>query len=538
MNKRPAKGSCALIAVLLAACGGGGGRAPAIGTPQGGGGGGSSAWVPNQFQAAATFKDMCSNPRSGIDPSTGSSFPDLPGSGLDENNWLRSWSNDTYLWYSEIVDVNPAAYFNPVTYFNQLKTFAQSSPGVPKDKFHFTYDSAAWVALSQSGVSVGYGVTWASLAAAPPRDVAVAYAEPNTPAGNAGLAHGDRIVTIDGWDVVNDNSSAAVAAINAGLFPGRVGEVHEFEVLDLETATTRIVDLTAGNVTSTPVQLASTVMSPGGATVGYLLFNDHLATAEQALIDAVDSFAAVPGGIDDLVIDLRYNGGGYLVVASQLAYMIAGSAPTLGRNFESTSFNDKHTTANPVTGGAIVPLPFVGETVGLSAPVTNPPTQLPSLNLSRVFVLTGGSTCSASEAIINGLRGVGIEVVQIGETTCGKPYGFYPTDNCGTTYFTVQFKGVNDAGFGDYTDGFTPSGSSSSTDTSPPGCLVSDDYDHRLGDADEARLATALFYRDTGFCPGTPLSPKTSGLSKVAPLTTVEPIIVKPEALRNRIMRY
>ena len=48
-----------------------------------------------------------------------------------------------------------------------------------------------------------------------------------------------------------------------------------------------------------------------------------------------------------------------------------------------------------------------------------------------------------------------MQVVQIGATTCGKPYGFYPTDNCGTTYFTIQFRGVNAAGFGDYPDGFS-----------------------------------------------------------------------------------
>ena len=56
-------------------------------------------------------------------------------------------------------------------------------------------------------------------------------------------------------------------------------------------------------------------------------------------------------------------------------------------------------------------------------------------------------TCSASEAIINGLRGVNVQVIQIGSITCGKPYGFYSQDNCGTTYFSIQFKGVNAAGF-------------------------------------------------------------------------------------------
>jgi hypothetical protein len=268
------------------------------------------------------------------------------------------------------------------------------------------------------------------------------------------------------------------------------------------------------------------------------LFNDHLATAEQALIDAVATLAGTPGGIDDLVIDLRYNGGGYLVIASQLAYMIAGSAPTVGRTFERTSFNDKYPTTNPVTGNAIEPLPFVGETVGLSVPPTTPPTLLPTLGLSRVFVLTGGATCSASEALINGLRGIGIEVIQIGATTCGKPYGFYPTDNCGTTFFTVQLRGENDAGFGDYTNGFSPSGSSSSTATSPPGCVVPDDFEHRFGDPAEARLATALYYRDNAACPAAPFSPKPSGLTKLVSGPAEEPIIVKSEGLKNRIMNY
>ena len=93
------------------------------------------------------------------------------------------------------------------------------------------------------------------------------------------------------------------------------------------------------------------------------------------------------------------------------------------------------------------------------------------MNLSRVYVLTGGTTCSASESIINGLRGVDVEVIQIGSTTCGKPYGFYPEDNCGTTYFSIQFKGVNAAGFGDYADGFSPSNTSGAAARRVPGLL-------------------------------------------------------------------
>jgi hypothetical protein len=124
---------------------------------------------------------------------------------------------------------------------------------------------------------------------------------------------------------------------------------------------------------------------------------------------------------------------------------------------------------------------------------------LPTLDLQRVFVLAGRGTCSASEAIINGLRGVGVEVILIGEQTCGKPYGFYDTPNCGTTYFTIQFKGVNDKGFGEYSDGFVPN-EYDDTYALVKGCEVSDDFSHALGDAGERRLAAALNYVDSGSC--------------------------------------
>ena len=128
-------------------------------------------------------------------------------------------------------------------------------------------------------------------------------------------------------------------------------------------------------------------------------------------------------------------------------------------------------------------------------------TPLPTLDLPRVFVLTGPGTCSASESVLNSLDGVGVQVIQVGATTCGKPYGFYPEDNCGITYFSIQFKGVNAKGFGDYADGFVPAA------TAPvagfTGCVMADDFTHPLGDPGENRLETALNYSMTGSC-GTP----------------------------------
>ena len=129
---------------------------------------------------------------------------------------------------------------------------------------------------------------------------------------------------------------------------------------------------------------------------------------------------------------------------------------------------------------------------------------MPTLNLPRVFVLTGPSTCSASESIINSLEGVNVQVIQIGSTTCGKPYGFFPQDNCAVTYFSIEFQGVNAKNFGAYTDGFTPANTPTVQGVSVPGCSVADDFAHALGDSAEGLLASALVYQSTGLCPVAP----------------------------------
>jgi carboxyl-terminal processing protease len=206
-------------------------------------------------------------------------------------------------------------------------------------------------------------------------------------------------------------------------------------------------------------------------------------------------------------------------LAAQIAYMLAGTQSNDGINpriFETSQFNDKYPSTNPVTGQAITPTPFINETIGWQNLAEGLP--LPALNLSRVFVLTGSSTCSASEAIINGLRGIDINVIQIGSITCGKPYGFYGTDNCGNTYFTIQLKGVNEKGFGEYADGFKAANSNEQYGVSLPGCSVGDDFEHLLGDPLEARFKAALDYRDFQTCPNPPpfgVSPL--GVSKAAP---------------------
>jgi C-terminal processing protease CtpA/Prc len=491
---------------------------------------GQTSWTAGVFQPASTFAAQCATPRAGTDPTTGKAYPDKPGSTLTQNNWLRSWTRDLYLWYREVPDLNPASYAT-ADYFNLLKTSATTASGNPKDKFHFTYPTDQWVALSQSGVEAGYGAQWVVVSSRPPRQVVVAYTEPNSPAtaASANLARGAQVLTVDGVDLVNATDSTSINTLNAGLFPSAPGASHSFSILDLGAATPRTVTMVAANVTSTPVQNVETIGTRAG-TVGYMLFNDHIATAEQQLVSA---FSQLQGaGVSDLVLDIRYNGGGYLDIASEVAYMIAGPGPTTGQGFEKTVFNDKYATTDPVTGERLAPIPFHGTSQGFSGPKDQP---LPTLSLPRVFVLSSPNTCSASEAIINGLRGVGVQVIQIGTTTCGKPYGFYPADNCGTTYFSIEFQGVNAQGFGDYPDGFSPANTVSSPGVALPGCSVGDDFGHELGDREEGRLAAALAYRLDQGCPAAATASRNADLVRGASAT--DGLAHKSPWRENRILR-
>jgi C-terminal processing protease CtpA/Prc len=470
---------------------------------------------------------MCVMPRTGNDPTTQKPYPDTQGTLLDELNWLRSWTNDLYLWFDEVQDQNPANFSTDADYFAVLKTTATTASGNPKDKFHFTYATSTWESLSQSGVEAGYGADFVVISATPPRQVVVGYTEPGSPAvaAPANLARGAQILTIDGVDLVNANDQTSINTLNAGLTPATVGESHTFSVLDQGASTPRTITLVSANITATPVQNVHTITTPGGALVGYMLFNDHLATSEGELVTAFAQLKTA--GVQDLVLDIRYNGGGYLDIASEVAYMVAGAGPTTGQTFEMQQFNTKYPSTNPLTGTTITPTGFHSTTQGFS---TTSGQALPTLNLNRVFVLTGPSTCSASESIINGLRGVNVQVVQIGSTTCGKPYGFYPQDNCGVTYFSIEFRGINAQGFGDYTDGFTPQNTVTPEGYVIPGCSVADDFTHALGDSAEGMLASALGYQSTGACPAPGIS-----ASYVPP--HAHGLAIKSLWQRNRITR-
>src|SRR6056297_2713027 len=117
--------AAALIAsgAVLAACGGGGGGgsspAPTFVLPPPPPASQSPSWTQGVFEPASAFKDQCAVPRTGVDIE-GNPFSDVQGELLDELFWLRSWSDETYLWNDEIVDQDPARFNNRLDYFEEL----------------------------------------------------------------------------------------------------------------------------------------------------------------------------------------------------------------------------------------------------------------------------------------------------------------------------------------------------------------------------------------------------------------------------------
>ena len=205
------------------------------------------------------------------------------------------------------------------------------------------------------------------------------------------------------------------------------------------------------------------VVEQPGRKVAYLYLSGFHPPSRDQLSS---SFAALKrAGVEDLVLDLRYNPGGSLGIALHLARLIAGPEQE-GKIFQRTIHNERY---------------------GDNDRTARFKRHAEALGLKRVFVLTTKDTCSASESVITGLA-PHINVVTVGTTTCGKPVGFTPLDYWGISYWVINFKLRNAAGQGDYFSGLAPT------------CEVKEDLRHTLGSPDEALFAEALHYMSTGRC--------------------------------------
>jgi carboxyl-terminal processing protease len=420
-----------------------------------------------------TVAKRCVAPRADV------KYGDKPGMTENEQAWIRSFIDERYLWLDDVPNTSPAIYFDNVRYFNALRTPFITASGKDKDRYSFALSTTEWEGFDTGDAGVGYGLDLAFISASAPRNIVVRQVEPGSPAANAGVRRGMRLQDIDGTSVINGNANV----LNAAISPRAAGQSHQFTFSDLVTGASTTVTLVAAQITTVPVPKTK-VLDTATGPVGYVVFNDFALPSEGQLATAFQQLSAAK--VKDLVLDLRYNGGGYGFIAAELAYMIAGTR-TAGKVFSKDTYNRKRVDE---TNDPDSTTPFYNLASGYDGSGTQANAPLPTLNLNRVYVIGTEDTASASELVINGLRGIDVEVVLIGTTTFGKPYGFVPEDNCGITYLAVEIQSANAKGVTDYTEGFKPT------------CTVADDdLARELGDTAETRLAAALAHRATGACP-------------------------------------
>ncbi len=433
------------VPVLLSACGGGGGDAISGGCPS----------------AAASSNTA------------------------DRQDWLRCYFDQNYLWYQLSPNPSPGgsntvgAYFKALLYGGGDAIPGGSGAVWPADRYSGFQSTESFNRFFADGRTLGYGVAVNGLeavaafkATGATQRLFVRYIEPQSPAARSltlagGVQRGDEIVAVNNTPV-----ATLIAADDfSALTPNAAGDSLRLDVRRGAGATVAVV-LSAAEFALTPVQSGEVVQSQGGRRIGYVFVKDMISQVGSPLATTMTSFRNQ--GIDELVLDLRYNGGGLVSMGGTVASYASGS-PHGRKVYTRLLYNDKQSGNNQT---------FAFSNPGAWA------------GFSRVYVLTGERTCSASEQVINGLRGVGVNVVAIGDITCGKPVGFLPDDDgWGTTYSIVNFEGVNARNEGRYFDGLTPT------------CAVAEDFSQPIGDTGEGDLigdpllVAAAFHADTNSCP-------------------------------------
>jgi carboxyl-terminal processing protease len=360
---------------------------------------------------------------------------------------MKQW----YYWYDLMPSVVKENYADPYKLLEAMRY-------KELDKWSFVADYNEFIAEMQ-GTFVGHGIRIGldqdSLAR-----IAMIYSK--SPLYAEGVRRGWIVKSVNGYDIAKILIDQDAAAYNTALGASTAGVTNKFIFIKPDSTEVEISS-TKSSFTINSVLKYDTLKLGSGVT-GYLAFESFIQPSPAELAVAFDFFNSC--NITDLILDLRYNGGGYLYVAQDLASEIAGQAAyNSGSVFATLQYNNKNSVQN--------------YTYRFVDPASN-------LSLTRLVVITTRNTASASEAVMNGLKPY-MNVVSIGDATDGKPVGMNGW-SVGEKYFfwPITFKIINKNNEGDYFDGIAP------------GKLVVDDITHDFGDRNELCLKEAIHYLENG----------------------------------------
>ena len=397
------------------------------------------------------------------------------------NEWIFDHMEVYYYWNTQIPK-NLSKSLKPDEYFESLLS--------KEDRFSVIYDNFQELYESLMGVNTEAGYDYMLLRLSGGSDIMgyITYIKPKTPAEAAGLKRGDFFLRINNTQLTINNYRTLLQETT---------KRHTLGLAKIEGNTiypTDNVDLSVIVYEENPI-LLDTVYYDNNRKIGYFVYNFFARDSEENGIRYERELNELFGkykteGIDDLIIDLRYNSGGTTVKAQALASMISGLSST--DIFGYTEYNSYLHSHWSVSDGANYNVMYFLDEIVRAPNDKTPINKLSGLN--RLYLIVSGQTASASELLINGLRPyMGAEnVVLVGETTFGKNVGSFllyerdsekqKTNNWGM--LPIVFKLSNKLHFSNYSNGFEPDVDIHETDD-----LL---YMKPLGDTEELLLATTL----------------------------------------------
>ncbi|KTG23990.1 peptidase S41 [Idiomarina sp. WRN-38] len=374
----------------------------------------------------------------------------------DQNQRFFNYMKEDYFWADQLQDsIDPEAFDSIDALLEELR--------VPEDRYSYILTEEEYEQLYVNATYFGFGFSMEQIS---DTRVKIRFVYNGSPADTAGIERADELIAIDDVPVAE--------LIAAGEFDDALGPNEEGLSRKLtwkKTDGTEQTDvLSKVEVETNTVMGAQTTALDNGDTAGYFTLDSFINRTGSDLNEAFDLFANE--GVDHLIIDVRYNGGGLIRYANQTSSQAAGNN-VLGETFLTYRFNEQNSDKNET-----LPFRLVDGTQ--------------QLDLDTVYVLTTGSSCSSSEIIINSLKPY-VNVVTIGENTCGKPVGQQPNFEvlCNKVTFAINFETVNAEGEGQYYDGLAPT------------CEVEDQIIADWGSEQDPLTGAAYNYIETGSCPAT-----------------------------------
>jgi C-terminal processing protease CtpA/Prc len=365
------------------------------------------------------------------------------------------YTKDIYLWNEKIpASFNARNYADPAAIMTAIRQYA-IEPGFTTsvDRWSFAIGQKEWDNVS-SGVAGDFGLNIFFMKEG---DLRVRAVEKNSPAGQAGVKRG--------WRITRINGNSNITTSNANFIVEQLYESTSTQVtFQKPDGATVDLSLNAALYQEEPVVM-DTVYTVSNKKIGYFVFNSFLGDT-TAVMNSFSRIANrfVAEGVQDVVVDLRYNGGGYVSLAEDLANYLAPASAN-GDVMMTQKFNNAYSRYNS----------------------TERFRKKGSLNLNRIFFIVGSGTASASELLINSLKPY-MDVKLLGASkTHGKPVGYFPIE-VGTDWYIlpVSFFTVNKSGEGHYYNGMALNSQ------------VADGLDKDWGDREETSLASAINYITTG----------------------------------------